>query len=407
MNSTNKMSKQEDINSFLLALNKEVGGGKTYAELAEIANTKFGTKLSGENVRKRFQRATGGGKSTFEVELEANSFSGDWSHGWLKTDNASIFIRNEKGVMTYEEIRDDLIAEMKKHAPKYPAVKYKGSGKYLWNVNPADPHFGKSTAKEETGESYNLKIAEQRFNEGIDGLITKSLPFPPEQIVFVVGNDILHIDTPKRTTTAGTPQDTDGMWWEAYNIAKRCYIQAIEKLVQYAPVKLVFCPSNHDFMSGYMLTDAVVSWFSKSKNVSFHTSMTHRKYLVYGNNMIGYSHGDGARITDLPNLMLTEARGVAFKFGYWLINHGHHKDKRVKTLGSKRMEMVEEDKHLITEIHSRQGIDQSTSIYVEMVRTPSAPDRWHYTNGYKNIQAMESFIFDPQGGQVARITHFY
>ncbi len=407
MKSTNKMDKQEheQINSFLASLQIEAKGKLKHEQLREAVEKQFGVKLSYDSIRKRMARMKK--NDTFEVELEKNNFTGDWSHGWLKTDTASIFIRNDKGVMSYEEIRDELVSEMKKYAPKYPKIKRVKLGGHLLVVDPADVHFGKLAVKEETGNDYNLAIAEMRFATGIDSLISKAQAFGIDSVVLVVGNDILHVDNPKRTTTAGTPQDTDGMWWEAYNTAKRCYIQAIEKLLTLGDVKLVFCPSNHDFMSGYMLTDAVVSWFSKHPNVSAHASMAHRKYVKFGNNLLGFTHGDGAKVQDLPNLMMTETRGLAFEYGAWLIHHGHHKDKSVKRSGSKQMEKVEEDKLLITEIHTAKNIDPKNSISVEMVRTPSGADRWHDTNGYKNIQAIEVFLFHPVGGQVARLTNYF
>jgi len=361
--------------------------------------------------RKRYKLPGEGRKYTktiFSEELTKKGFDGDnWSHGWLKSDTASIFIRNKDGVMDYMQIRDELVDEMREYAPKYPTIKRTKLGSHLLVVDPADVHFGKLSVFDETHETYNLEVARQRFERGIDELITKASMFDIHSVVLVVGNDILHVDNPKRTTTSGTPQDTDGMWWEAYNVAKRCYISAVERLLTLGDVKLVFCPSNHDFMSGFMLTDSIVSWFCKNKNVTAHASMTHRKYLKYGNNLLGFTHGDGAKNSDLPNLMMTEVRGTDYKYGYWLIHHGHHKDKFIKRAGHKKSERMEEDKLLITEIQTGMKVDPQNSISVEMVRTPSSADRWHDTNGYKNVQAMEVFLFHASGGQVARLTHHF
>lgn len=344
----------------------------------------------------------------FTQELKDNGFDGEWSHGWLKTQTSSIFIKNDKGFMSYMDIRDDLIGEMRAASPKYPKIKrVKDKTQRLFVPDPADVHFGKLALVDETGSRYDLETAKKRFSEGVDGLIAKVKPFNIGYIVLVLGNDILHIDTTKRTTTAGTPQDTDGMWWQAYQIAKQCYIDAILRLVQIADVKLVFCPSNHDFMSGFMLADSVASWFHNHPNVTDYITMRHRKYIQFGANMIGFTHGDGARNADLPNLMMTETRGEDFRFGYWIIHHGHYKNRFMKRAGQKGIDQVEVDKHLITEINTGLKRQPEREIFVEMVRTPSAPDRWHDTNGYKNIQAMEGFIFDPTGGQIARITHHF
>jgi hypothetical protein len=54
----------------------------------------------------------------------------------------------------------------------------------------------------------------------------------------------LHIDNPKRTTTSGTPQDTDGMWHTNFLIAKQLYVDVLELLLNviaqvYGDLKIV------------------------------------------------------------------------------------------------------------------------------------------------------------------------
>jgi hypothetical protein len=169
-------------------------------------------------------------KTAFNEVLKEEGFDPkNWSHGWLKSDKASIFIRNEEGIMTYDDIKEELIAEMKKHAPKYKVLKRKKvKDGHLFVVDPADVHIGKLALLAETNEDYNIEIAKQRCLEGVQGLIDKAEGFPIEKILLVIGNDIIHIDSPKRQTTSGTPQDTDQQWWTMFTEAKDLYIQVIE-----------------------------------------------------------------------------------------------------------------------------------------------------------------------------------
>ena len=154
-------------------------------------------------------------------------------------------------------------------------------------VDPADIHIGKLASSFETGEDYNNQIAVNRVKEGVDGILRKSSGFNIDQIVLVVGNDILHIDTPRRTTTSGTPQDTDGMWYENFLIAKKLYIDVIDQLMKVADVHIMYNPSNHDYTNGFFLADAIKSWYKDCENVSFDVSISHRKYYQYGNSLIG------------------------------------------------------------------------------------------------------------------------
>ena len=237
----------------------------------------------------------------------------DVPYYWLKTKDVSMFVRRPDA-MSYEDMRDEIIAEMDAHSPVYEPIIHQ-PGDHLLVVDPADVHIGKLSRILETAHDYDIDEAVRRVRVGVTGLLAKAKPFGVAKIVFVIGNDILHIDTPHRTTTSGTPQDTSGQWWEMFLEAKRCYVALIEQLTQLADVHVVFCPSNHDYKSGWMLADSLFSWFRLNPNVHFgdeqrSISIAHRKYVEFGLNLIGLTHGDGAKEKDLASLMQYDARAA-------------------------------------------------------------------------------------------------
>lgn len=301
---------------------------------------------------------------------------------WSKSKHFSINVKNDATTKSYEDIRDELILQMSKHAPKYPRIKYETSeDSHLLVIDPADVHIGKLASSFETGEEYNSQIAVQRVLEGVHGILNKAKGFDIDQIMFVIGNDILHIDTPKRMTTSGTPQDTDGMWYTNFLLAKQLYVDCIEILMQVAPVHVVFNPSNHDYTNGFFLADAIASWFHKADDITFDVSISHRKYHRYYDNLIGTTHGDGAKENDLPLLMANESAEAwsATKHKYIYIHHKHHKWSK-----------------------------DIMNVTLEGMRSPSAADSWHHRNGYQHSpKAIEGFIHHKQFGQVARITHTF
>ena len=61
--------------------------------------------------------------------------------------------------------------------------------------------------------------------------------------------------------------------------AKKLYVDVLEMLISEADVHFVYNPSNHDYMSGFMLSDSIQSWFRKCKNITFGCSIAHRKGL--------------------------------------------------------------------------------------------------------------------------------
>lgn len=299
---------------------------------------------------------------------------------WYKSKMFSINVKSEP--ISYIDIKDDVIKEMCSHSPSYKEVKRTPSGEgHLLVIDPADIHIGKLARAFETGEEYDSQIAVARVLEGVQGILDKTAGFDIDQIVLIGGNDVLHIDTPTRKTTAGTPQDTDGMWYDNFMIAKQLYVDVIEMLIQVADVHFTFNPSNHDYTNGFFLADVIQSWFRKSKNITFDCSIAHRKYYRYHNNLIGTTHGDGAKAQDLPLLMAQESKGnwAETKHRYVYTHHVHHKNSK-----------------------------DYIGVTVESLRSPSGTDGWHHRKGYQhNPKAVEGFLHNKVHGQIARITHIF
>jgi hypothetical protein len=343
---------------------------------------------------------------------EAGIAFDDVQYWWYKTQRASIFVKKNDFV-SYDHIRDDMIAEMKKYSPKYKYAKLPTIKEPTLQILPrADDHFGKLTTIEETGMEYNLKVARQRADDGAAQMLALGQPFNVQNFAVIIGNDVMHIDVPKRQTTSGTPQDTDGSIFTMYDAAKASYIALIERLAVMGNVYLFFVPSNHDWVSSRFLADSIGSWFNKNPRVHlggeqwWNLKTRHRKYMVFGENLIMFSHGDGAKEKDLHWHLATEAKeawgNTSFRYVY--LGHIHHKDRKANGFGA---EKLEKDLIGFTEINSSKGKDPQRQVYIEYVRSQSATDSWHDRNGYTSLAATESFIHHPKQGQIARFTHYF
>jgi len=306
----------------------------------------------------------------------------DIKHGWLKSDRASMFFTNPLYKKKEEdEFYNELIEDLQNFSPKFPVIKRSASQEgHLLVIDPADVHIGKLAMAFETGDEYNTKIAVERVLKGVQGILDKTSGFNIDQILFIGGNDILHIDTPKRTTTSGTPQDTDGMWYSNFLIAKQLYIDVLMMLIPVADVHFTFNPSNHDYTNGFFLADVIKTYFKDCKNITFDCSIAHRKYYKYYNNLIGTTHGDGARPGDLPLLMAHESKDWSdCKHRYIYTHHVHHKTAK-----------------------------DHIGVTIESLRSPSASDSWHSRNGYTGVpKAIEGFLHHKEFGQISRITHIF
>ena len=297
----------------------------------------------------------------------------------------SIVTKEDYG-LSENQIFKKINSFIEEYSPAYTPIKRK-KGNHLLVINPADIHIGKYASELETGEKYDCETAVMRVLEGIEGLIEKAQGFNIDRVLFCIGNDVLHIDNVYNTTTKGTHQDTDGKWWEHYEIALMLYVKCIETLRQIAPVDVIHSMSNHDYQSGFHLAHTLKSWFRKAEDVEFDISVANRKYYAYGDNLIGLEHGDGAKMDKLPLLMAQERPEMwsKSKYRYWYLHHLHHKIKH-KWLDAK----------------------EYIGVTVEYMRSPSSADSWHSRKGFCGAyKACEAFVHDKQSGQVARLTHYF
>lgn len=380
---------------------KNLWGKYTRKMIAEMATDHCGYQVTVENVRTALRRKdaehftlhamkTNHEGRTDRLQYEAERLGADPKdvpYGWIKEEGVSLFVRSNTPAKVLEDVMADSLAEMKRHSPKYPKiVRKKITDPHMLIIDPADVHIGKLALAVETGEEYNVEIAKKRCIEGVEGLIQKAQGFPLDKVVLVVGNDILHFDTPHRKTTSGTPQDTDGQLHSIYMEGLGLYVSLIERLVSLADVDVVYNPSNHDYISGWMLAQTLAAWFRNSKNVSFDVSIRHRKYFRYGDNLIATSHGDGAKHFDMPMLMASEAKDwSATKFRYIYLHHLHHK-----------------------KVTKWQSALDTPGVTMQILRSPSAPDGWHDRNGYtQQPRAVEGFIHHKTKGQIASLTHYF
>lgn len=306
-------------------------------------------------------------------------------HLWKKSKKESVFVKNPLFVSqtekTYLDLRDTILSDLKDFEPKFDIIQRDSlKDAHLLVIDPADIHIGKLSREFETGEEYNSQIAVKRVIDGVNGILQKVQGFNIDKILFIGGNDILHIDTPKRTTTSGTPQDTDGMWYDNFLIAKQLYIDVLKLLLPIADVHFTFNPSNHDYTNGFFLADVIQTYFRNCENITFDCSIAHRKYYKYHNNLIGTTHGDGAKQQDLPLLMAHESsEWSSTKHRYIYTHHIHHKTSK-----------------------------DYIGVTVESLRSPSGTDSWHNINGYKGVpKAVEGFLHSKENGQIARITHIF
>ena len=187
------------------------------ASYSSVARDLLGDEASHKNIeafRKHIQRLIKKESSpniVTETMNRHNMRGNDWSVAWIKEKGISLKVNNrmEEDSKSLEEIRQDFISDMSDYAPKYKKFKYSApKDPHCLIIDIADLHIGKLATMMESRNEYNTQKALSHAREGVAGILSKSSGFELDEIIFIIGNDVLHTDTTRRTTTSGTPQDT-------------------------------------------------------------------------------------------------------------------------------------------------------------------------------------------------------
>ena len=248
-------------------------------------------------------------------------------------------------------------------------------------VNIADLHFGKLCWHGDTGNNYDYKIARSIYQQIISDAYHYLQGLPVKQIIFPVGNDLINSDTPEKTTTAGTPQDTDIRWQKLINTVEEMVIKGIEALKEIAPLEAIYIKSNHDEVSTYGVINTINAWFRNDDRVTVDRDAKSRKYRMYGNTLVGYSHGDKERpqkgtkyrLSGMAAAMSLESQDLWGKAKYREFHAAH--------------------------IHSEHAIEEINGVLVRRISAPTATDTWHYDGGFVGAtRKAQIFLYDDEYG---------
>lgn len=204
-----------------LKVNKGYGSRKIQKHIAD----KHNHNVSSSAVRNTLKR-WGYGGNTFEKKLQENEFSipENWSYGWLKTKEASVFVRNQEEIMTLDDVTN-VIKDAVKNIKQIKLPKVSKTNKKALRAVISDCHVGmKSDGKE---AMFSFEYNENIFNEHL-GLLFQSIS---DKIDAHGDFDLIIIDDlgdgldgfNGETTRGGhkLPQNMDNKdAWEAYVFGK-------------------------------------------------------------------------------------------------------------------------------------------------------------------------------------------
>ena len=273
---------------------------------------------------------------------------------------------------TGEMVTTDVVASVFENlpSPELEIFTYQPGHKML-ELPIMDLHLGKLAWGEETGEDYDLKIAEQLYRETVRDFLGKVSHYslPIEQILYPVGQDFFHVDNTTSMTTGGTLVDTDTRWAKMYDIGVRLLVWTVDQLRQIAPVQIMYVPGNHDRTLSYCAVYTLNAYYQNCEAVTVDLSPAPRKYVRYGVNLIGFSHGkEGKRIFQLMQQERAQDWGETI-FREWHLGDLHHEEAR-----------------------------EEGGVKVRRISSVTAADAWHVEKGFRAVRQAQAFVWDRELG---------
>lgn len=242
-------------------------------------------------------------------------------------------------------------------------------------ISLADFHLDKKTVE---GTTISEKVA--TYEDVLNKLLYKAYKSHYlEEIVFLIGNDYMHIDNYHSTTTNLTPQDTLGTWHGAYEIGFDLLVRSISKLKQFCnKLTVVHVPSNHSRTKEYYMAHALEVFFKADPNIVFNRTADNTKVHVFGECFIGMHHGD----TVSDKLPLYFASKYYKEWGMC-----RHK------------EIALADKHHRKEWKLSLSAGEADGIRMFIAPSLSGADKWHKDKGYDlAVKAGLARVYDYETG---------
>lgn len=238
-----------------------------------------------------------------------------------------------------------------------------------------DPHIGMLSWAHETGQDFDLAIAERNLVAAVDRLV--GLAPPSEQAIIINLGDFFHTDNQSnRTARSGNQLDVDSRWSKLLRVGilamTRCIDRALEK---HLTVRVVCEIGNHDDMSALMLAVCLDHHYRLNDRVEIDTSPAKFHWHEFGANLIGITHGDTVKPDKLPGIMACDKpeEWGRTKHRFWYTGHVHH-----------------------------ESVKEYPGCIVETFRTLAARDAWHSGQGYRSGRSMVCDVLHRTRGRILR-----
>jgi hypothetical protein len=296
--------------------------------------------------------------------------NGDMIAQWIKTD------RDKEREKALQEAALRVLCEKLEPLPPQPVPDI-GAGLNRCNLYTlTDCHVGMLAWPRETGEPWDLKIAEQVLVDCFSRLVNSS-PDAAHCIVNQLG-DFLHFDSLK----AVTPEhqnllDSDSRYQKMVEVAVRILRRVVDlALAKHKFVQVYMHEGNHDPAGSVWLRVMFAQLYANEPRIKVDTTPLPYVVCQHGKTMIGFHHGHLASKESLPLLFAARFPDVWGSANARYIHVGH--------------------KHSV-------HVQEYPGVYVEQHPTLASQDAYAARGGWLSRRQASAITYDNTRGEVGRV----
>lgn len=290
---------------------------------------------------------------------------------WVKTDTDA-----ERQVELMKAVIDGMKSEITPVAP-VKAVRAKRDDKLLNLYTVSDFHLGMLAWADESGDDWDMKIAEDLFSRWFDAAFQKA-PDAGTGVVNLLG-DFAHFDSLVAVTPAsGHALDADTRYQKLVRYMIRMVRRVVDMaLVKHKNVRLLIVQGNHDESGMIWLAEMFSTLYGNEPRVFVDTSPDVYKMVQHGKTTLFFHHGHKARFDAIEPVMIAKFRKAFGEsvYSYAHVGHLHH-----------------------------QKIVESRNMIVEQHRTLAAKDAYASRGGWMSGRSANVITYSAEYGEVARLT---
>lgn len=240
-----------------------------------------------------------------------------------------------------------------------------------------DYHMGMLSWDEETGENWDLAIAEDLVIRWFEQAV--ALSPNAETAVFAQMSDFLHFDGMDAVTPASKHLlDVDTRFAKLVRAAIRVLRRIIDMLLnKHLNVHIIMADANHDPVSQIWLREWFAVLYENEPRVMIDQSPNPYNAYEFGKVMLGFHHGHKRKVTNVTEVFAAQFREMfgRTKYAYVHTGHLHHID-------------VKENNLMIVEQH----------------RTLAPGDAYSARGGWLSGRDAKVITYDNRYGEVSRLT---